>query len=75
MGAKRKYRWDDWFDCPRTVLVRGQDYQCSQSAMTGQLRNRASERGVRIKLADRGDSIIVEVIGAVHDTNTIAVAE
>lgn len=75
MGAKRKYRWDEWFMEPRTVLVRGRDYHCSQSAMTGQLRNRASDRGIRIRLVDRGDSIVLEVVSAVHDPNTVAVAE
>ncbi len=63
MAAKRKYRWEQWFAEPRTVLLRGVDYECSQSTMVAAIRNRASERGLRVRVVDNGDSIMVEVRG------------
>lgn len=68
MAAYRKYRWEVWLSEPRTVLVRGRDYQCSQSTMSQTIRNNASKRGVRIHLTDLGDSLVLEVPSAVHDT-------
>ena len=65
MAAKRKYRWEEWFDRPRTTLVRGVDYRCSQSMMSQQVRSNASARGVSVRVADTGDSIIVEVVSAI----------
>ena len=74
MGAKRKYRWEEWFERPRTVLLRGVDYDCSQSAMSGAVRNNASMRGVRVRIVDTGDSIIIEVVGETAHTNTTPVS-
>ncbi len=74
MGAPRKYKWEVWFDQPRTVLVRGVDYRCSQSSMVAGIRNAASTRGVRVRLTDTGDSITIGVVSAIQHTNTAAVA-
>ena len=74
MAAKRKYMWEEWFDQPSTTLVRGTDYHCSQSTMAGMVRNNASQRGVRVRLIDTGDSITIEVTGEVQHTNQAAVA-
>ena len=73
MGAKRKYMWEDWFDKPHTLLVRGVDYHCSQSAMAGMVRNNASQRGVRVRIIDTGWSITIEVTGEVPHTDKVAV--
>jgi hypothetical protein len=74
MPARRKYNWEEWFGRPVTLLTRGADYNCSQSIMCAVIRNEASERRVRIRLRDEGDSIIIEVVDAVPhpDKTTIA---
>ena len=59
---RRIYAWEDWFARDRTVLVRGVHYRCSQRTMTQMIRNNASARGVRIRLADMGTQIVVEVV-------------
>jgi hypothetical protein len=69
-----RYLWDKWFAEPRTVLVRNIDYHCSQSSMSQMTRNAASKRGLRVRLTDTGDSIIIEVIGEIPHTNKVAVA-
>ena len=74
MAAKRKYRWEEWFDQPRTLLVRDSDYTCSQSSMCQAIRNSASQHGVRVHLIDTGDSIIIEVVDAIQPTTQVAVA-
>ena len=61
MAARRKYPWEEWFDQPRTVLLRGVHYRCSQSTMCQTIRNNASSRGVHIKLTDTDTEIIIEV--------------
>jgi hypothetical protein len=47
-----KYNWKDWLSRPRTVLVRGVDYHCSQSTMVQLLRNAASKRRVSVRLCE-----------------------
>lgn len=63
MSARRKYAWEDWFARPRTVLVRGMHYECSQSAMVQMVRNNASARGVSVKITDDDVCIILDVTG------------
>jgi hypothetical protein len=76
MAAKRKYRWEKWFGQRRTVLVRGVDYECSQSAMVGMIRSAASRRyGVRVSVVDRDNTIDIEVVGDILDPTKIAVAD
>jgi hypothetical protein len=65
MAAHRKYPWEQWFGRPSTVLVRGIDYQCSQSTMVQTIRNNASARGLRVQPTDKGTEILIEVRGAV----------
>ena len=73
MPAMRKYDWEGLFKRQRTKLVRGIDYKCSQSSMAGSIRNEASKRRLRIRLIDEGESITVEVVGAVPHTDKVAV--
>ena len=60
MAAKRKYPWERWFAQARTIVVRGIDYECSQSAMVQAIRNNASTRGVSIRVRDVGHAIVIE---------------
>ena len=62
MGARRKYRWEEWLTQPYTVLVRGIDYDCSQSCMTQSIRNKASKIGVRVSITDNRDSIEIRIV-------------
>jgi len=73
MGANRKYRWEQWFDRPITVLVRGTDYHCSQSTMVGMIRNNASRRGVRVRIVDTENLIIIKVANAVQHTDQVGI--
>jgi len=76
---RRKYPWEEWLKRPRIVLVRGIHYECSQSTMSQSVRNNASARGLRIRIQDTGDTIIIDIIsrrgiaGAHPRTNTSAV--
>lgn len=62
MPAKRKYRWEEWFGQPETVIVRGVDYYCSQAIMWQQVRTNAYLRGVRVKVTDLNDRLVINVI-------------
>ena len=73
VGRPRKYRWEEWFGRPLTVLVNGLDYHCSQSTMSQMVRNNASQRGLRVRVTDTGDTIIIEVVGEVQHTDKAAV--
>lgn len=73
MAAKRKYWWEEWFSKPRTVLIREIDYHCSQSAMTQMVRNNASQRGIRSRVIDTGNSVIIEVLDEIHNTDKSAI--
>ncbi len=74
MSAKRLYSWEDWFDRGGTTLVRGVDYHCSQYAMVAQVRNAASKHGVKVRVADSGNTITIEVTGEVQYTDRATVA-
>src|ERR1700681_2725127 len=39
---QQKYPWEEWFERRRVVLMRGEDYRCSQSTMAQTIRNAAS---------------------------------
>ncbi len=62
MAAKRLYPWERWLSQPVTKLVRGVDYTCSQSIMWQIIRNNAYRRGVRFKLTDTHDGMLIEVL-------------
>lgn len=74
MAARRKYWWEEWFGRPRTTLVAGADYYCSQSAMVNMIRVNASKRAVRVRLTDNRDSITIEVVGEISRPNKTSVA-
>lgn len=74
MARKRRYYWYTWLQQPTTTLVRGVDYDCSQSAITQQARSEASARGVRVSIKDHGNSITIEVPSALPHTLTPAIA-
>ncbi len=59
---KKLYQWGQWFGRPRTVLVRGIHYHCSQSTMVQMIRNTASAREVKVRLTDSGSHITIEVL-------------
>lgn len=66
MAARRKYNWEEWFERDLTVLLRGSDYHCSQSTMVQTVRNNASQRGVRVRVTDTDDSVVIRVVGRTH---------
>ena len=76
MAAKRKYRWEEWFDQPITTLIRGVHYHCSQSSMAQTVRSNASRRGLSIRITDTGTELIVRVVGEtdeVQHTDSVAI--
>ncbi len=72
--ALRKYPWEEWLGKPLTVLCRGLDYTISQASMDKSVRNNASMRGLRVRIEDTGDKLVIQVVGRVKDevphTNT-----
>lgn len=72
MPARRKYWWEEWFSQKLTIVQRGIDYQCSQSAMAQNIRSNASAYGKSVKLTDNGDSFIIEVVGEIRNGVTYA---
>ena len=53
MKKKRKllrYPWDKWFKRNKTVLVRGEDYECQPHSMGVQVRDAAAKRGLRVSV-------------------------
>lgn len=63
-GRKPTYYWDKWFANDEPFdLVKGVHYNCLTYGFTQQIRNRASERGIRVKLNVINDNTIrVQVI-------------
>lgn len=68
MTRKRLYRWEEWFGRPRTTIVRGVDYACSQGVMWQMVRNEAWRRRKRIRVTDHNDRLVIEVIGDIPNT-------
>lgn len=66
MAAKRIYSWDDWFSLDAFVVRRGDDFSCSMSAMSQQIRDAASVRGLSVHLDDIEDEIMVKVRRPAH---------
>ena len=58
---RKLYPWEDWLGRPRTVILRGVHYRCSQSSMAQNIRNEASRRGVRVRVVDTNTEITIEV--------------
>lgn len=75
MAAHRKYNWEGLFERSRTLLRRGVDYNCAQAVMWQMVRSNAYRRGVKARVTDTHDGILVEVLDAVPDTAAPAVAE
>ena len=73
MTWKRKYRWEEWFGQPRTVIVRGVDYHCSTAVMWQQVRNNAYARGIKCRVRDEGDQLVIEVESAGTHPDKVAV--
>lgn len=67
MAARRKYDWDRLFEQDQVLLERGEDYNCSQSNIIQQIRNEASKRGLRIRLNDLDDRVIIKVLNRPHE--------
>lgn len=59
--AKRKYPWEEWFGSERTELIRGVDYDISQAIMYQTIKNNASQRGLRVRLKETENGIVIEV--------------
>ncbi len=60
---KEKYSWDKLFCHKVFTIYKGKDYYCSQSSMVGQIRNAASQRGVKVTIDD-GDTYIIVAVGS-----------
>lgn len=58
---RKKYPWELWFSKPRTVILRGVHYHCSQSAMVQTIRNNASQRRILVSITDTDTEIVIEV--------------
>ena len=73
---RRVYPWNDWLGKPRTVILRGVHYRCSQSSMQTQIRNAASRRGVKVRLIDTNTEFIIETNAkSIVETDTEFIVE
>ncbi len=63
MSRRRLYPWEDWFAQPRVELVRGVDYHISTSTMLQTVQNNARLYGVRVRMVDLGDRLVVWTAG------------
>lgn len=63
--SSQKYDWNAWFERKTFVLVHGTDYHVNSGTMYQQIRNAASQRGLRVSIHGlvNPDSIAVEVVG------------
>jgi transcriptional regulator with XRE-family HTH domain len=60
-GRPQLYDWDKWFARRRFTLRRGEDYRCSQSSMSQQVRNAAAARGLNVSLVEGEGQLTVLV--------------
>lgn len=58
----RIYQWEQWLTKSRTKLIRGQDYICSSVSMAQQIRNAASYRGVKVKIQEVADGLLIRLV-------------
>ena len=58
---KKLYDWVKIFKKERTILRKGMDYFCSQSAMSQQIRTAASVRGLSVSIRDTGVALVIDV--------------
>lgn len=72
--GNRKYQWEAWLGGPKTHIVRGVHYHCSQSSIVGAIRNAASQRKLRVRITDLGDSVVIKVVHENTHTDTPALA-
>ena len=67
MMAKKKnkrvvheqFPWDRWFQRKSFRLVQGQDFNCEVHGMASQIRNKASQRGLKVSLRVADGTITV----------------
>lgn len=57
-GRKPTYNWDKWFSNRFFTLSRGKDFHCSIHGMLSQIRNKASNRKLKVAVNVRSDKII-----------------
>ncbi len=53
------YDWPTWLGALPITLMRGEHYRCSQAAICQQIRDAASDSGIRVSIEDRGDRVTV----------------
>lgn len=58
---KKIYDWPRIFAGKQATLRKNRDYTCSQSSMVQAVRNRATKEGVKVRVVDKGNAVIVEV--------------
>lgn len=56
-----RYPWDRWFSTGKFLLVRGQDYSGRTDSFVQQIRQRASDRGLRLRVWVAPDGSAVRV--------------
>lgn len=61
-GRPPLYPWDDWFARgDRLVFVGGTDYLCGVRTFCQQVYNAAAARGIKVRVQDLGDRVMVFV--------------
>jgi hypothetical protein len=61
VAAKRLYDWDDLMSRGEFVLTKGEDFSCSFSGMSQQVRQAASKLGVHVAIIELENGIKVTI--------------
>lgn len=59
--SRKLYDWEEWFSRSRFTLWRGRDYLTGNYSFVQQLRNAATQRGLKISVEEDGNRITVTV--------------
>lgn len=56
------YDWNGWFAKGRFVLKKGKHFRCGMASMSQQVRDRASDRGLRVSIKEGWMTLSVKVV-------------
>ena len=71
-GRPTKYRWEEWFQAPTTVLQRGIHYTITNRMMAQTVRNKASKLDIPVRVVrdDERNQITIWIPESVFELTT-----
>jgi hypothetical protein len=55
------YPWEEWFEKRQFTLISGKDFHCTLPGMTLNVRVAARNRGIRVRIDQHPDRLVVTV--------------